>query len=159
MKTAIVYVSNHGTTEKVAQRLRQEVGETNCTLINLRQEKVVDPNQYDCYIIGGSIHAGFIQKRIRKFCEENMVELLQKRLGLFICCMNEAEAQAEFERAFPELLRSHATSKKIVGGEFLVEKMNFFERLIIKKISGVTETVSKLNEQALKELVSEMVVK
>lgn len=159
MKTAIVYVSNHGTTEKVALLLKQELSGISPTLINLRKEKVVDPSQYDCFIIGGSIHAGFIQKRIRKFCEDNMVVLLQKRLGLFICCMNEPEAQAEFDRAFPELLRSHAISKKIVGGEFLVEKMNFFERLIIKKISGVTETVSKLNEQALHELVREIVVK
>jgi menaquinone-dependent protoporphyrinogen oxidase len=156
MKTVIVYVSNHGTTEKIASKLRQELGETNCTLINLRKQKVVDPSQYHRYIIGGSIHAGFIQKRVRRFCEEHMVLLLQKQLGLFICCMNEPEAQAAFERAFPELLRSHAASKKIMGGEFLTEKMNFLERLIIKKISGVTETVSKLNDEAINEMVIEL---
>jgi menaquinone-dependent protoporphyrinogen oxidase len=156
MKTAIVYVSNHGTTEKVAQLIKNEMGGNSIAVFNLRNDKITDLAQYDCIIIGGSIHAGFIQKRIRKFCEEQMVILLQKRIALFICCMNEPEAQAEFERAFPELLRSHATSKKIIGGEFLFDKMNFLEKILVKKIGGVTQSVSRIDEGKIRELVNEL---
>jgi menaquinone-dependent protoporphyrinogen oxidase len=156
MKTAIVFASKHGTTVKVAQKIQDGIGTANTDMYNLKDSSNIDLSRYDQIIIGGSIHAGSIQKKITRFCSKHTVDLVQKPLGLFICCMDEKHPQSEFENAFPELLRSHAKSKKIMGGEFLIEKMNFIEKLIIKKVSKVTSTISKINEGYILEMVEEM---
>lgn len=156
MKTAIVFASKHSTTMKVAQKIQDGMGNSNADLFDLKKNNRIDISRYDQVIIGGSIHAGSIQKSVTRFCKANTVDLVQKPLGLFLCCMDEKKAAIEFESAYPELLRSHAKSKKIMGGEFLIEKMNFIEKLIIKKVSKVTSTVSKIDEGKITEMVEEM---
>jgi menaquinone-dependent protoporphyrinogen oxidase len=41
----------------------------------------------------------------------------------------------------------------IFGGEFLVSKMNFIERQIVKRVSGVTEDTSNLDTTAIMTFV------
>jgi len=156
MRTAIIYSSKHGTTEKVAQKIQNELGEEKAQLFNLKRNINFDLSQYGQVIVGGSIHAGQIQKKVKLFLEKNTQMLLQRRLGLFLCCMHENEAENQFNTAFPEILRSHAKSKKIMGGEFLFEKMNFVEKALVKKIAGVNESVSKIDESNITAMVHEI---
>lgn len=157
MKTAIIYVSKHGTTEKTALQIQQELGKQTTELFNLKQNSKIDLTDFDQIIIGGSIHAGMIQSRIKDFYTKNMEILLQKPLGLFISCFYEGEiALTQLEKAFPEELRKHAKSSKVAGGEMLVEKMNFFERLVVKKVAGITKTESKINHENISQFISEM---
>ena len=156
MKTAIIYASSHGTSEKVARQIQDGLGADNANIINLKETRTVDLSQYDTLIIGGSIHAGQMQGRVKTFCKKNMVDLLQKRVGLFMVGMNEPEFENEFNSAFPELLRNHAITSKCVGGEFLFEKMNFIEKLIVKKVSGITQNISKIDEDKIAELVTDV---
>lgn len=155
MKTAIIFATSHGTTEKVAQQIQSELG-NNAQLINLKGSKAVDLSQFEQVIIGGSIHAGMMQGKVRDFCKKNLVDLLQKRVALFMCGMNEPDFETEFNNAFPELLRKHAITSKCIGGEFLFERMNFVERFIVNKISGVSQNVSKIDELKIMELVSDL---
>lgn len=154
MKTAIVYATSHGTTEKVANMIVNSI--TDAEPFNISINKKVDLTQYQQVIIGGSIHAGSIQRKVKNFCQQNITQLLKMRVGLFICAMNEPEFEKELNSAFPEIIRNHAISKKVVGGEFIIEKMNFIEKFLVKKISGVTQTTSKLDSNKIKELVDEM---
>ncbi len=156
MSTAIVYISKQGTTRKVAHLLK---GKSNSSvdLIDLKKVQKPDIGLYDTVIIGGSIHAGMIQKRIQKFCELNSELLMKKTLGLFLCCMYEDETAIEqFNIAFPERLRNHAKATGLFGGEFIFEKMNFFEKLIVKKVSGFKETVSKINMDEVEKFAQKM---
>ena len=100
--------------------------------------------------------AGQMQGKVKSFCKKNLVDLLQKRVGLYMVGMNEPEFEAEFNNGFPELLRKHAITSKCVGGEFLFEKMNFFEKLIVKKVSGIDKSISKIDENKVKELVNDL---
>ena len=156
MKTAIIYASNHGTTEKVARRLQQGLGEDKAQLFNLKKNRNIDLAGFDRIILGGSIHAGSIQKRVKKFMEGSRPELLERDLRLYLCCMDEDRASVQFDQAFPEILRNHASSKKIMGGEFNFERMNFIEKAMIKKIAGVDQSVSKIDEGQIQELLEEM---
>ncbi len=156
MKTAIIYASSHGTTEKVAKQIQLGLGGESTRLIDLKATKTVDLSLFDTLIIGGSIHAGQMQGRVKSFCKKNMADLLKKRVGLFMVGMNESQFENEFNNAFPELLRKHAFTSKCVGGEFLFEKMNFFERLIVKKVSGTSQNVSKIDDSKIAELIYEI---
>lgn len=156
MKTAIIYASKHGTTEKVARQIQQGLGDDQAQLFNLKRNKHFDLTSFEQVVVGGSIHAGSIQKHLSRFLDQHRPELLERRLGLFLCCMHEKEAKNEFNAAFPEVLRSHATSRKIVGGEFRFDKMNFIEKALVRKIAGVNESVSKIDDQKIHELVKEL---
>lgn len=154
MKTAVIYASSHGTTEKVATQIANELPNTDT--INLKKQSKIDLDLYTHIVVGGSIHAGQIQGVVKAFCKNNMVKLLEKQIGLFICAMNEPYYDTEFKNAFPELLMNHAKTKKVVGGEFLLEKMNFIEKFLVKKIAGVTESQSKINNEKIHELIAEI---
>lgn len=162
MKTAIVYVTMHGTTKKLAEMIKGELiarteGDADVSLFNLKKDGEPDLNEFDRVIIGGSVHAGGVQSVIKKFCKKHSAELLKKDLGLFLSGMNEPAYEKQFDKAFPESLRAHSKSNKTLGGEFLFEKMNFFQKFIVRKISGVSESVSKINEDKVAEFVSEIV--
>jgi len=156
MKTAIVYASSHGTTEKVTGMIAQRLADDQVTIFDLRKARFIDLLLFDRVIIGGSIHAGIIQKRVKNFCNDHMVSLLQKQVALFLCCMNEPEFETQFNNAYPELLRNHSVSNKIIGGEFLFDKMNFIERMLVRKISGVNESISRLDFSKVDELVADL---
>lgn len=155
MKTAIIYTTRHGTTEKVAQMIKEELN-NETELINLRKNKNADLRPFEKIIIGSSIHTGKIPKKLCKFMEKNMDILLEKPLGLFLCCMYEKETWSQFEEAFPATLREHARSNKCVGGELLLENMNFLEKAMIKKMTGTNTSQSNIDQHKVRELIDEM---
>jgi len=156
MKTGIFYATSHSSTEKVAKIIKDKLGDENTDLINLKKHKNPSPDSYDIIIIGGSIHAGKIQKTIKSFYSSNISKLKEKKVGLYLCCMDQEKAEAQFNEAFSEELRNISLSNKTVGGEFILENMNFIEKAITKKIANITESVSKIDYSKIDELISDI---
>lgn len=157
MKTAIIYMSKHGTTKKVVDIISEHLIQQHTDIFDLRNDKTPDISNYDFVIIGGSIHAGMIQKRIKQFCINNTSLLVNKKVGLFLCCMEVGEkAMVQFENAFPEVLRQHAFYTGLMGGECLTDKMNFFERNLVKLAVGGPEKYPSLNEEAIETLLKQL---
>jgi len=156
MKTAIIYMSSHGTVTKIVKQLASQLsGEIQ--LYNVRENKQVDIEHSDRVIIGGSIHGGKIQNGIRQFCEENQNNLVTKELGLFICCFYEGpKAIQQLKDAYPTMLHKHAKAETIMGGEFRLQKLNPFERFLVKRIAKTTSDIDKLDRQAFQNFVSAM---
>lgn len=152
MKSLIVFCSTHGTTAKAAHLLRKKI-EGEVIVINLERTRLhSDLEIFDSVIIGGSIHGGSIQGKLKKFMREHHEVLHRKNLGLFLCCMREGkEAHEQFDRVFPASLREAVIAKGLFGGEFIFEKMNFFEKLIVKNISDTTEDVSNLDLDSIQD--------
>ncbi|MFP4289315.1 MAG: flavodoxin domain-containing protein [Bacteroidota bacterium] len=155
MQTAIIYTTMHGSTEKIVNKMKQYLGEYNTQAINLKKVENIDLDVFDRIVIGGSVHAGMIQKSIRDFCRDHTVELNEKPLALFTCGMNEPEFDQQIKRAFPAILRSHAKVIKPFTGEFLFDKMNFFQRLVVRKISGIRQSVCKIKDEEIRVFVEE----
>ncbi|MBV7504576.1 flavodoxin domain-containing protein [Bacillus sp. sid0103] len=157
MKRLIVYCSSHGTTEK-AVRFLSEILKGEVLTVDLNREKVkFDLRNFDTVNIGGSIHVGSIQRRIKHFISQNIDTLLEKDVGLFLCCMQVGETAIEqFTNAFPQELRKNSAAMGVFGGEFLLSEMNFFEKQIVKKVSGATIDQSNLDYEAIKEFASKL---
>lgn len=156
MKTIIIYMSNHGCTETVSSELAKQLN-GDIELCNLKQNKTPDFSNYDRVIIGGSIHAGQIQRRLREFCEVNTEQLGKKELGLFICCMYEGqEAFDQLNNAFPEKLHQYSKAEAIFGGEFNFEKMKFYERIIVRKVAQVDQTVNNIKHDEIVKFAKKM---
>jgi len=155
--TAIVYMSKHGTTNKVALLIKELLVEEDITLINLEEQTTPDLSRCNRIIIGGSIHIGMIQKKIKLFCQENQTILKSKPLGLFLCCMYEGDkATEQFNNAFPEEIRAAAKSKALMGYELQFDRMNLIDRTITKKITGYSKFRSQINQDELNRFVREL---
>ena len=127
-------------------------------IIDLAKTRQPHLNGYERIIIGGSIHVGRIQREIRTFCDKHSEMLLEKKLGLYICCMetDELKRQKEFDDAFSAVLKEHASAKAIMGGEFLLEKMNFIERLVVRKVANTRESVYDIDTEAVEKFIKDI---
>ena len=155
-KTLIVFQTRTGTTEKAARLLAENI-KSNVTLVNLKKDSIPKLNEFSTILVGGSIRASAMQSGLKKFMGKNTSVLLEKNLGLFLCCMEEgATAEKQFNESFPEELRKHATAIGYFGGEFDFEKLNFLERGIVKKVSGINESISKINYKAIEKFATDI---
>lgn len=156
MKTAIIYMSKHGTTEKITKLLSDKI--ENSTMFNLSSSSSIVFENYDTIIIGGSIHVGSMQKKLKQFIAKNIDVLLTKRTALFMVCMDKTDKRNEqFENAYPQELRNRSIVNGYFGGEFIFDKMNFIEKIIIKKISGRSTDVSEIDYEAIDEFVNKLI--
>jgi len=156
MKTLIIYATKYGSVKTCAEKIKEKLN-TDVVLVDLKNNKDPDVAEYHTVIIGGSIHAGRIQGQIKRFCSAQEKILLEKKVGLFICCMYEGnEAQKQFEEAFPERLREHAAARGILGGILDFDRMKFVERTVVKKVSGVKESQFRLSEEKIDAFVREL---
>jgi len=157
MKTGIIYISKHGTTEKVARIIADNLHPDETQLINLGKEKIKDIETFDRIIIGGSIHMASVHKKTKKACEIYKNILMTKKLGLFLCCMEKGEKSIEqLENAFSEDLRKHATSIALLGYEYNFDKMNCFEKALVKKIAGSKKNISEIDYDAISIFITEL---
>lgn len=156
-KTAIIYTSKHGTTEKVARLVAQK-SEGKIALMSLEQNSNNDIDTFDIIILGTPIYAGTPRKAMTNFCKMNQEKLLEKTIGLFICGMEPGLdiRNKQIINAYSEPLRQHAKTATFLGGEFLFDEMNFFERLIVKKISKATSSISSIEYSAIEKFAKEI---
>lgn len=146
MKTLIIYGTKHGSAEKCSKLLKDKLqGEV--TIVNIKKDNVPDIISFDNIIIGGSIYMGQIQKEIKGFCLKNLNVLKDKKVGLFICGLNDKDVSTQLNNSFPEVLLTNGAAKEYFGGEIIFKNMNFFERFIMKKMAKTDKDVSKLLEE------------
>jgi menaquinone-dependent protoporphyrinogen oxidase len=159
MNTAIIYTSKHGTTERIACSIAEKLRETNkVELFSLKKNANPDISGFDWVILGTPIYAGQPSQKMKAFCKTNESLLLQKKTGLLVCGMQPEieQKEKELKEAFPEILRNNAAATCFLGGAFIFEKMNFFERAIIKKIAKTTTSVEQIDWEAMDEFVKKM---
>ena len=154
--TLIVYASKHGFVRNCVDRLAARL-DGRVMSVDLKKDSNPDPGNYDNVIVGGSIHAGHIQKSVRRYLDHRAGLLQTKKLGLFLCCMEEGEkAEKEFKESYPEEWTAHAAATGIFGGAFDFNKMNFLEKAMVKKAAGVTESVTKMREDEIEKFAQKM---
>lgn len=127
------------------------------TLVNLKKDVLPLLSGFSRVIIGGSIHAGQVQKRVKEFCHAHLTELQSKELGLFICCMEEgATARKQLSDAYPEVLLQNAKVTACFGGAFDFGRMNFLEKMVVKKVAHVKQSTSKVDFEAVRQFSRRM---
>lgn len=131
--TLIAYSSTLGCTEQCVSKLKEDLG-SGVDLIQISRRRHYDLGPYEIVIIGGSIHEGMIQRSVRNFCDANLNVLLEKQVGLFVCCMdNEADERELIQRAFPGPLIEHSLASGFFGGELNIKKMNLLQKIMTRK--------------------------
>lgn len=145
MKSVIVYTTKYGSVEKVAKLLESKM-EGEVVLVNLMKEEGPDPDEFDQVILGGPIYMGRVQKQLTGYIAKHLPALLKKKIGLFICGgLAEPKRVQELQSSFPPELYEHAVVKEEFGYEFQVEKLRFFDKLMLRMVAGVKTSKSHLS--------------
>lgn len=156
MNTLIAYTTKYGCTEKCAEMLSKKLSGT-VELYNIKGGKELDLTKYDNVVIGASAYIGKIQKEAVDFCSKNLDVLKSKKVGLFMCGMQEKDViQTELNSSYPQELLSHASAKEWFGGEFILKRMNFMDRLIVKKVSKIDKDTSNIQEENIDKFAQQM---
>ncbi|MPM05334.1 hypothetical protein SDC9_51622 [bioreactor metagenome] len=155
MSTLIAYASKYGFTKNCAGLLVGKLtGQTD--LFDL-DSGIPDLSRYGTVIVGASVYAGKLRKAASRFCAQNAGQLKEKKLGLFVCGIAEGEmALKEIESVFPQELLAAAAAKGFFGGAFDFEKMNFFERFIMKRILGSSRSQTRILEDNIERFAQKM---
>lgn len=165
MKTLIAYATKYGATKECAQRIGKKLpGEVD--LHELTKGENVDLTPYDTVIIGSSVYIGKPRKEAKDFCKRHLDVLLQKRTGLFLCCIQDSDkAVAEqFSVAYPAPLREHASALGALGGIVNHQHLSKIDAFIMKLVAGdllkktghgVISTLSEENIERFAQLMAE----
>ena len=94
------------------------------TVCNIR-ERGITLDGYDTVIIGSWVYMFKLDKRIKHFLRRNEKALLQKKLGLYLCCYTTPGTEGYLEHFFSPELLAHAAAKDILGGKMQYEKMSY----------------------------------
>jgi menaquinone-dependent protoporphyrinogen oxidase len=157
MRIAIIYLSRRGTTEKVARIIAEYLPGHSLDLYNMELNHLPELTAYDGIILGGPIYMGALPDKMQQYCLRNLDALRSRRLGLYICGMiPDPEKQLlELEKAYPTLLFQHAVAKAFLGGAFIQERMNFFEKVIVFFMARTRKSVEKIDRDAIRLFAGE----
>lgn len=137
MKTLIAYSSKHGATKDCAERIAKKLpGET--ALCDLDANPQPDLAPYDTVVVGCSFYMGKPRKAAKKFCKESLSALLEKRTGLFLCCIQDLDktVSEQLQLAFPAALREAAAVTGQLGGTVDFTKLKGMDRMIMNMVAG-----------------------
>jgi len=149
MKILIAYGTRHGTTEACAEKLEQLI-EADIDLLRLDKGAVCDLSPYDMVIIGSPVYTGRFLRQVNAFMKTHAEELVEKRIGLYICCITPLrEAEKYLKDLFPDNLVSKACSLGVFGGVFDFRKMNLLERALIRRVKKVPGDMSTLSDELI----------
>ena len=154
MRSLIAYRTKYGTVAACARTLAAKIG-GDVALADLADARDVRLREYDTVIIGGSIYAGKLQRKVVSFCEKNRSVLLQRRVGIFLCCLYEGEeALMQLQSAFPDWLLAHAFARALPGGEIHYDRLTFLDRLLVRSLPHRTGDFSRMHPEALDDLAA-----
>lgn len=153
MKTAIIYGTKHGGTIECVKKIKAGLS-NEVVVYAIKDNPIIILNDFDTVVIGGSIHAGGLQREIKSFCKEHEAELLTKNVGLFIC--SGMQEPTEFEKNFsPELLKGCKIHYNL-GYKNNVQNFNFIERTMMKLVPKDSIKPEGFYEDRLKDFIVQL---
>ena len=152
MRVLIAFRSRYGTTEACSRSLAGQLkADTEC--VDLARRGNIDARPFDVVLIGGSIYGGKIQREVTWFCDRGREALLERRVGIFLCCLYRGErAQAQLKAAFPSWLTAHVFANGLFGGALRYDRLSFLDRLLVRGLGQPAGDVSTVRAEAIEAM-------
>lgn len=152
MKTLIVYGTKYGTTEKAANILKERIpGQVD--VVNLRENSQPSIQDYDVILVGSAVYGGGVRKEVRRFFDHRKDELFKKPFGLFLAAGNTLEVKRNYVVYVGKDVFDQAGIREHIGFGFDFNKMNFFEKVITKKVAKVNKNIESINHQGIENII------
>lgn len=161
MLTLIIYDSKRGGTQQVAERISNNLTHRN-TLCSIKDVVPTQLSMYDQVLFVAPTYAGNLRKTATDFLHTHQSLFNETRFFLVNTGIQfeEEKIRTQLETVFSEELRKQARLTVFIGGISCIPKMNFFEKMILKKIFSDNylsfdpkRNYEKLHTDKLKQLI------
>lgn len=151
MKALVAFSSRYGAAEACALHIQDGLS-CECEIVNLKENRNPNTEQYEIVIIGGSIYGGRLSKRVVRFCDGNRELLSRKIVGLYICCLYDGEkADEQLAVNFPPWILAHAKKSSWFGGKIYFSKLKALDKFLYQKMTGLSEDMDKIRMDKIEE--------
>ena len=149
MKVLIAYRSRYGATAACARRLSERLS-AESVLADLAGPRPPSVREFDAVLIGGSIYGGKVQREVSSFCEREQRALLDRPVGLFLCCLLQGErAEAQLRSSFPDWLSAHAFQSSVFGGILEPRNLSLLDRLLVASVAPPRRIISRIDPASI----------
>lgn len=142
-KVLVTYATKYGATEEIAKKIAQVLAEAGLQLDVLPVSQVGDLTPYKAIVLGSAVYIGKWRKEAAMFLKNNRETLAGRMVWLFSSGPTGKGELAELLDGwnFPRGLQPVADRIKprditVFHGMLNMEKLNFIERWIIKKVKA-----------------------
>jgi len=133
MTVLVAYVSKHGSTQGVAEKLRQMGIQVKARPV----EEVSDPGSYEAFVIGSAVYYGSWMKDATEWVHRNQAVLAKLPVWLFSSGplgteVKDAEQQPKETAEFQQAIRPR--DERIFFGALDHHRLSFAERMVVKAV-------------------------
>ncbi len=136
MNSAIIYATKHGFTKECSEYLRTEL-DGSVELIDISEKHNIELKKYDKLVIGTSVYAGNINKKMKSFLYENEEAISKKDYILFLCS-GSMDERYWFEN-FPDAIVKNAKGKFHFGSGLKKSSLSILEKVLLMMIGKYRE--------------------
>ncbi|PPI88368.1 menaquinone-dependent protoporphyrinogen IX dehydrogenase [Candidatus Pantoea edessiphila] len=154
MKALIIFYSRNGQTEKISSYIADIIRSNQpCDLINISDAINIDFDwkQYDCILIGASIHYGHFHPIVNEFIKRNVLTLKEIFSGFFSVNLvaRKIEKSSPYTNAYTYKFLNSSPWKPnccaVFGGALKYSRYNLFDKTIIRFIMFITGGETNIN--------------
>ena len=142
-RVLVAYASKYGSTAEIAQKIGQVLQQAGLTVDVLPVDEKPDPTDYDAIVLGSAVYMGRWLKRATNYLKDNEGKLVQRPVWIFSSGPTGEGDTTQLLSGwrYPDYLQPHLDQIQprditIFHGELDPEKVNFFERTIIKNVGA-----------------------
>lgn len=161
MNILIIYATKNGVSQRAAERLSDELSQTNTiTLCNINDDPPA-PNGFDVIILGGSVRMTKLNKKLKKYLNEHIDAISNMPSAFFFCCGIIRDLDDYKATELPSKI-CFSLGVECFGGELKPDKLKGVDKLIVKAMrqSILTQDpdLSKSSGLELPEFMPENIV-
>lgn len=142
-RVLLTYASKYGSTIKIAERIKEVLEKQNLQVDLMPVEEVNGMGSYSSVIVGSAVYMGQWRKKASAFLKSNASDLSSKKVWIFSTGPTDKGDPVELLKGWkiPDNLKPVADKInpmeiKVFHGNLDLEKLNFMEKFIVKKIKA-----------------------
>ena len=160
MTLAILYATRYGSTRRAAEAIATRCREAGMDASDVCVEEItrsMSVPDADTIVIGAPVYGGRIPKQVTRFLDAHLEVLMRKRIGLFLSSLY-AGTRAETQLAdnYPSRLITHSFGCYYVGGRIDFDSLNWWDRLMMKRLAGVERSIETTNDEEIGRIVADV---
>ena len=139
MKVLIIYSTKNGVSKKCAHILEEKLQAFSEVSVFDIKDAPPAPCDFDVAVIGGSIRATKLDKRLKKYLKQYTEQLNRIHTALFMCCGYTENFDDYVSMQFPKAI-TPSLGVHCFGGELKPDKLKGFDKLVVKMLRSELAT-------------------
>lgn len=131
MDILIIYASKNGVAKKAAERLADELAQSNTIMLCDINDAPPSPSDFDVVVLGGSIRMMKLNKKLKAYLKEHIDTISNMPAAFFICCGIIRDFNDYKVTELPSKIK-FSLGVECFGGELKPDKLKGLDKMVVK---------------------------